>query len=170
MKNDSVKKLTLCALFCALTFAATMISVPAPLVGNVNLGDGIILVSSWFLGGIFCALSSAVGAMLSDIVGGFAIYAPATFIIKALVAFVAFVVYIVLRKTKIPDIPSKIISGLAGELIMIFGYLIYESLFLGYGAGAFANVPFNAIQGAIGITVAVIVGKVIDGIKKAQIR
>ena len=81
----SVRALCLAALFAALSCIGTFISVPLP-IGYFNLGDIFVLSGAFLLGAPFGAVAAGVGSALADIFMGFVIYAPATFVIKALVA------------------------------------------------------------------------------------
>ena len=153
MKNERIYKLVLSAVFCALVFTMTWISIPAPTVGNINLGDCMVLLSGVLLGNAYGAVAAGLGAALCDLAGGYAIYAPATFVIKALMVVVVFLgcKYIPRGKQL-----SLILSALVAEMVMILGYLVYEAFALGYGVGAVASIPFNAIQGGANIVVFVL--------------
>ena len=156
MNRKRVEKLVLSAVFCALVFAATWISVPAPSVGNVNLGDAMILLCAWILGGPWSVVAAAMGAALTDLAGGYAIYAPGTLVIKALMVAVALGVCRLMKGLRVSDFWARLLSGIAAELVMIAGYLLYEAFFLSLGAGALLNLPFNAIQGTVCVTAALL--------------
>jgi uncharacterized membrane protein len=166
MNQRRIQKLVFSAVFCALTFAATWIFVPAPGVGNVNLGDGVLLLCAWILGGPWAVISAALGATLADLSSGFALYAPATLLIKALMVGVAL---LVLRlSARLPSRLSRILSAVFAEIVMVVGYFLYECLVLGitlgidgYGIVSLANIPFNAVQGIFGILLATLVYEVL---------
>lgn len=154
MDKTQIKRLSVTAMFTALVFAFTWIQVPAPFIGNINLGDALILLSAWTLGGWGSVIAAGAGAALCDLLGAYAIYAPGTFFIKALMALSVLGISRLLSGKKLNSILSLIISGICGELVMILGYFIYESVVLRYGfPTAAANIPFNAIQGVCGIAV-----------------
>ena len=158
MSQKRTQKLALASLFAALIFAATWVAFPTPLGGNVNLGDCIILLAAWFPLEPWSILAAAVGASFTDLAAGYAIYAPATFVIKALMAFVA-----VLVKRGMPKLSTvwrALISGVAAELLMVAGYFLYEGILYGFGA-ALVNVPFNLVQGGIAITAAIVLSLVL---------
>ena len=154
------KNLTLTALFCALVYIATWIYIPAPVVGNVNLGDAAILLAAWTLGGPWAAIAAALGATLADLSAGFVLYAPATFLIKAAMVGTAL---LALRFTaKLPAWLSSVLSAVAAEAVMILGYFLYEFFVLGilfqfegYTVAAVANIAFNAIQATAAAVIAV---------------
>ena len=168
MNQKRLRKIVFSAMFCALVFAATWISIPTPVVGNVNLGDGVLLLCAWMLGGAWAAVAAAVGAALCDLALSYAVYAPATLVIKALMVVVAIAVAkLCARRLHMHERIARLISAVCAELAMILGYFAYEALALGYGIAAAANIPFNAIQGSLGIAVAFFVYEVLHraGIK-----
>ncbi len=151
MKTNT-KQIISAALFAALTLVLTFfVKIPLP-TGYANLGDCAVLLAGWILGPLFGFLAAAVGSMLADIFSGYAIYAMATLIIKGLMALIAYSLYKKLKKHA-SRILSLIISGTFAELLMVFGYFVFEDIL--YGAGmALVNIPFNALQGAVGLFVA----------------
>ncbi len=139
MKNNRIKRLVLCALFAALSFVATVIPIPVPMLhGYVNIGDCMVLLCAYMAGGIFGAVSVGAGCALADITLSFALYAPATFIIKALMAYVA---YLFFRKG---TALFRVLGCILAEGIMVVGYLVFEYFLC--GAGCLASVPGNLIQ------------------------
>lgn len=155
MNQQRIRKLVISAVFCALVFAATWIYIPAPSVGNVNLGDGMLLLCAWMLGGPWAAVAAATGAALCDLVSGFALYAPATFVIKALMVVVAIGCFGLFQKLRLHATVCRALSAVCAELVMIVGYYLYESTVVLHSfIGAAANIPFNAVQGLFGIVLA----------------
>jgi len=143
MRNLSVKKLTLTGLMAALICVLTMfphIPIPAG-SGYIHLGDGMILLAAMLLGPLAIP-AAAVGSMLADIFSGFALYAPATFVIKGLVALVAWLLY---RKG---HILRTVIAFTAAEAVMVAGYFAFEW----FVAREYAVVDIlgNSIQGISG--------------------
>lgn len=152
MREQQIKRITLSAAFCALTFAATFISIPAPTVGNINIGDGVLLLGVWLLGGAWSVVATATGAALCDLTGAYTIYAPGTLLIKAATAGVALLTKKLTSALPLPL--QRLLSGLCAETVMVLGYFLYEAFFLRLGVeAALLNVPFNGIQGAVGIAI-----------------
>ena len=149
-----LRKIIYSAMFAALVFAGTWVSIPMP-IGNINLSDGMLLVGAWMLGGPWAVVAGAMGATLVDLMGAYAVYAPGTLVIKALMAVVAILLVRLLSKTKLPRPVSLVLSAVAAECVMIAGYFAYEALFLGLGWGALASIPFNAVQGGAAIVLSV---------------
>ncbi|MBR6616808.1 MAG: ECF transporter S component, partial [Oscillospiraceae bacterium] len=88
MKHQNIQKLVFSALLASLTCVCTMvIQIPGLTTGGyINLGDSIVLLCAWYAGGFYGAAAAGIGSMMADIFSGYAVYAPATFVIKALMA------------------------------------------------------------------------------------
>ena len=137
-------------MLASLTCVATMIlRIPSPLGGFINLGDCIVLLCGWLLSPVYGLLAAGIGSALADVFSGYAFYAPATFIIKALMALVAGKTAAALSKKTNPLL-SNTLSGLFAECIMLGGYYIFEGFVYGFVA-SLVNIPANAIQGAVGL-------------------
>lgn len=159
--NDKTKNIVITALMAALTCVATMIiKIPSPLNGYVNLGDCIVLVAGWMLSPAYGFLAAGLGSALADVFSGYMTYAPATFIIKGLMALVAFYGFKSLRQ-KLGNLPSGILSGVAAELVMILGYFVFEGFLYGFLPSA-VNIPANSMQGIAGVVIGVLLAKIFE--------
>ena len=161
MRNPKIQKLALSAFFCALVFVTTQISVPAPAVGNVNLGDGMLLLCAQILGGPWAMVAAAVGAALTDLLSAYTVYAPATLVIKACMVAIFLWIAALLSRCKLPKTAARLISALCAELVMIAGYFLYESLLYAPLTAAL-NIPFNAVQGAVAIALFAVIYPVLS--------
>lgn len=149
MKNDKIQKLVWAGLFTALTTVATMIvRVPSPLGGYVNAGDAVVILSAFLLGPAWGAVAAGLGSALADILAAYVVYAPATLIIKALMALTAGAILQSAKKKN--ALSSAVLGSLLAEVIMITLYFAYEATILGYGWAAVANIPANCAQGVFG--------------------
>lgn len=165
MQKQHTKRIALGALFCALTLVATLFAIPVPITGNVNLGDGCMLLGAWFLGGPLGAVAVALGASLADLISGYAAYAPGTFLIKLAAAGIAILISRMLLSLRLRGAFCRAVAGFCAELIMVLGYFLYEAFILSYGAlTAAANIPFNAVQGLVAILLSVTVYSMIERI------
>lgn len=154
------KKTVFAALFAALTCVMTMlIKVPSPLKGYLNLGDSAVLVSGWFLGPAYGFAAAAIGSALADLFGGYAVYVPATFVIKGTMALLAFAVAHSGEKPKLTV--RRIISGIVAEAFMVLGYFVFEGFLYGF-APSLLDIPANILQGAFGIVLGVTAAKVFE--------
>jgi len=155
------KKIVMAALLAALCCVATMIiKIPSPLKGYLNLGDCIVLLSGWLLSPFYGFIAAGIGSALADIFSGYVTYAPATFIIKGLMALVAYFGFKTL-KNKIGDLPSRIISGTVAEVIMILGYFVFEGFLYGF-IPSIVNIPANVMQGVAGLILGIIMIKIFE--------
>lgn len=159
--NSKIKKLVIASLLAALTCVATMIiKIPSPLEGYLNLGDCIVLVCGWMLAPGYGFLAAGLGSALADLFSGYVAYAPATFVIKGLMALIAFVCFRLLQK-KIGKFSSRLIGGILAEMAMILGYFVFEGFLYGFGA-SLVNIPANAVQGVAGLVIGLILIKVFE--------
>ena len=155
-RNRHLRQIVLCALFTALTCLATVaVQMPAPVVGYIHLGDCMVLCAAFLQPPAYGVAAAGIGSALADFILGFAIYAPATLVIKALFAIVAFCLSRALRPL-MPLPISRLIGGVAGGTLMTLGYFAYEAWLLGYGMAAAANIPLNLVQAGIGVALSVI--------------
>ncbi|MGI6020681.1 MAG: ECF transporter S component [Lachnospiraceae bacterium] len=151
MINSKTQRLVFAALFAALTFVGTMIiRIPTPgTSGYIHLGDTFVVLSGIILGPVYGALAAGIGSALADLIGGYFLYIPATFIIKALIALGVALIYHKFTPSKLAPTVKCIICGIYSTLFVAIGYFIFE-VFI-YGAGALASVPANLIQGVSGL-------------------
>ncbi len=157
MKNTT-GKIIMTSMLAALVCVATMIiKIPSPLKGYINLGDCIVLLSGWTLSPVYAFFAAGIGSLLADVFSGYIIYAPATFVIKGVMAICASVGYGLLNK-KIKETFSRILSGFVAELVMAIGYFMFEGLLYGFAA-SLVNIPANVVQGTIGLILGVILIK-----------
>lgn len=150
-KMDSkTKTMAEAALFAALACIATMIiKIPSPLKGYLNLGDCVVLAAGWMLSPLYGFLAAGLGSALADVFSGYAAYAPATFVIKGLMAPIAYYGFRMLRG-KISVVKCRIFSGAIAEITMVLGYFLFEAVLYGAAAAAVNALP-NGVQGAAGL-------------------
>lgn len=158
--SEKTKKLVTSAMLTAIVCIATMvIKIPTPLKGYLNLGDCAVLLSGWILPPAYGFLAAGTGSAFADIFSGYALYAPATFIIKGVMALGAYWIFTLSNK-KFNSLLSRLLSGLACEIIMVLGYFIFEGFLYGFVSSA-VNIPINGIQGVIGLILGVLLIKLL---------
>lgn len=157
--NEKIKILVYAALLCALTFVGTMlIQIPTGTNGYIHIGDGFVLLCGYMLGPVWGALAAGIGSALVDISTSYMLWAPGTFVIKALMAAIACIVFRFLTgKTKLKSLSSAVFSGILSELFMVVGYFFYAALILGNGLSAAASIPSNSIQGVTGVIISTLI-------------
>lgn len=150
MKNDKIKKIVWAGLFTALTAVATMvIQIPSPTGGYVNAGDAVVILGAFLLGPGWGALAAGLGSALADLFAGYVIYAPATFVIKGLMALCAGALIRRGKKGR-RSLGFAVAGSVLAESIMIAGYFAFTATVLGFGWGAVAEIPGNAVQAVFG--------------------
>lgn len=157
MNFKKTTKLAVAALFTAIICVATFIvKIPSPATnGYFNLGDCFVILAGLLLAPGYGALAAGLGSALADILAGYMQYAPATFIIKALMALcVYFITRLFNDKHRFI---SRICAGISAEIIMVLGYFGYEALILEYGLAAAGSILSNVMQGIVGIIAATVI-------------
>lgn len=114
--------------------------------GYIHMGDAFIITAAYFIG-VYGVPAAAIGSILADIISGYSIYVPATFIIKGLMAFTT---YLLLRKNN--NIAGVIFAAVICEIIMSAGYFLYDTVIYGFAAAA-VTLPFSLIQAGAGIII-----------------
>ena len=151
--NNKIKKITLSGLLATLTFIMTRyFSIPTAITGNINIGDSIVLLSGLILGPLYGGLAAASGSAFADLVSPYAIYTPATFIIKGLVAVTVAVLFKKFKNLKLKL--NLLISSAIAEIIMILGYFLFEAFVLEFGVlVASYQLINNAVQAVASILI-----------------
>ena len=154
MKTVNVKKLALGGMLSAVILVMTIgMHLPVPATGGyVHLGDGFIFLTAAVLGP-YAALAAGIGSALADLLGGYFIYIPATFIIKAAMGLIAG--KFAAQSSGI----KRIIVFAIAEAVMVVGYFAFEWLLYG-GAAALGAVLPNLVQGAFGVILGLILTEI----------
>ena len=160
MKDLKVRKITFTALFAAIICVMTFIVRIPTANGYLNLGDCVVLAAGWLLAPGYGFLAAGIGSALADVFSGYIVYAPATFLIKGLMALIAFFGGRALRG-KLGELGAEILSGAAAELWMVAGYYVFEGFVYGFAPSA-VNIPANGVQGAAGLILGVLLVKALE--------
>lgn len=149
-----VRLLALTGLFAALGCVGTMVlQVPSPTGGYMNLGDAVVILGAWLLGPVYGAVAGGVGPAMADLLSGYAVYVPATLVIKAVMALTAALLYRALKRR------GLLLCAAAAEVPMVLGYWLFDGLLAAAsGGGALglcltasaAGIPSNLVQAAFG--------------------
>lgn len=161
---SKTKKIVMAALMASMVCVATMIiKIPSPMKGYINLGDCVVLLCGWLFAPGYAFVAAGLGSALADIFYAYFAYAPATFVIKGLMALVAFCCYKLLHKY-VGKLASQIIGGVIAEVVMVLGYFVYEGFLYGFAA-SLINIPANAVQGVAGLVLGVSLIKIFERLK-----
>lgn len=152
--KTNLKKLVMTALFAALACVATMsIRIPTPGTnGYIHPGDAVVILSGIILGPVYGLLAGGIGSAMADLLGGYFVYVPITFVIKGLIALIAGLIYQKAGKTKTSRYVGVVLGGIVDIILVAGGYFLCESFMYG-AAGAAASIPANIIQGIGGLVI-----------------
>lgn len=155
--KSNLKKIVMAALLAAFACVATMsIRIPTPGTGGyIHPGDAIVILSGVILGPAWGLLAAGIGSAMADMIGGYFIYVPITFVIKGAVAFVAGVIYRNMGKTSKSRYIAVVLGGIVDIILVAGGYFLCECPLYGIAAAA-ASVPSNIIQGIGGLMIGIV--------------
>lgn len=162
MQNNT-KRLILSALFAALACVATLsIRIPTPgTSGYIHPGDAIVILCGVFLGPVYGGLAAGIGSALSDLIGGYFLYVPITFVVKGAIAFLAGGLYQKLRQKGVSPYLGVTAGGVIDMILVPVGYGILEIPIYGLAA-ALGTMPANFVQGVGGLVLALLLFPVLS--------
>ena len=142
MARKKIKRLTAGGMLAALVAVFTAyVSVPIA-GGYFHPGDAMIALSAVVLGP-YAAIPAAIGSGLADILAGYTIYAPFTFVIKGLVGLIAGWGC----KNGRLGLRTSAVLVLAG-LVIPAGYFAVDCVLYSF-ATALASLVWNCLQGVV---------------------
>ena len=155
MRDSRVKFIVLIAMFIAMVTVTTYIGIPWPtaLGGYMHLGTLTSLIIALAFGKKYGALSGGIGMALFDFFSVlYAQWTIGTLIVRFIVGYVVgLIAFDSKRGAQGTSLIRNIIAIVVGAAIMIVGYFLYEAIFLGGIAAAFASITGNAIQFILGL-------------------
>lgn len=166
--NTKAVSLAIDGLFIALTCVATaFINIKLPIISNgglIHLGNVPLFLAALLFGKRTGALAGAFGMALFDLLSGWAIWAPFTFVIVGLMGYCAGAL------TEKPNHKTQLWNLLAIGLaciIKVAGYYLAEGIIYGNWIAPVSSIPGNIIQVvAAGILVLPILPALHKGIAK----
>ncbi len=149
MKKLTLRRLVLTALFTALSCVATLvIQIPSPTNGYFNLGDCFVMLGAFVLGPWLGGFAGGVGSMIADLIS-YPMYAPATLVIKALMAILGGLLFRVMEKRG-RNITGEILGALCGEVVMMAGYFTFEAFLYAPASALGSLLLTNLPQAGVG--------------------
>lgn len=146
IKNTKIKKVTLTALLAALCVISTLIYIPFS-AGFVNLGDCLMLLSGFMLGPLYGGIAAGLGSAAADLLLGYAIYTPATLLLKASGA----AVFALIIRRHPGSRVTRFWAALAAEAIVSVGYFLWELIIYAQVTTALVSALGSLVQSAIAI-------------------
>lgn len=146
------------SLLIALVFVATVfLNIKLPIGGNgglVHLGTGMLFISSILFGPKKGAIAGSLGMALFDLMSGWTIWAPGTFIARGLQGYI--VGKFAWSKGKNGSSIGLNLLGMVVSIpVMLVVYYLYESIIFGNWIVPLGSIPGNLIQIAVGMIVAI---------------
>lgn len=177
-RDNKTKLLVTTALLTALVLICTLLlKIPVGPDCYIHLGDAVILLAVILLPRPYACFAGSVGATLADLMGGFAFWAPWTFVVK-LIFVLIFGIFLdrsrklIAKQTcrsiqgsetaarTIAGIPAiEFIGLIISGLVAVIGYFLAEYMLFGAWLPAATCIPFNCIQVAIGAIIAELLAK-----------
>ena len=156
MRRNRIKMMCISGIFSAIVFVVTAYLHIPTYNGYVHCGDGFIFLAACILPTPYAMLVGAIGALLADLLTGFAIWAPGSVVIKALIAML-----FSCKAKKIVTVRNSIML-LPAALISIVGYYLYEVLITGNFIVSLSGIPGSAIQAVASSIVFITAGLAMD--------
>ena len=156
MKKNRTKLMCLTGIFSALVFVITAYLHIPTYNGYVHCGDGLIFLAACVLPMPYSIIVGALGAMLADLLTGFAIWAPGSMIIKGLLALL-----FTCKSNKILT-KRNLVMLLPAALISAAGYYLYEALITGSFIASLSGIPGSIIQAVASSILFVVAGLAMD--------
>ena len=156
MKKNTIKLVCITGIFSALVFVITAYLHIPTYNGYVHCGDGVIFIAACILPMPYSIIVGALGAMLADLLTGFAIWAPGSMIIKGLLALL-----FTCRSKKIIT-KRNLIMLLPAALISAAGYYLYEVLITGNFIAPAVGILASLVQALASSIVYIVIGAAMD--------
>lgn len=155
--SENTRNITITALCTTIVFLLTyMIKIPLA-SGYVHFGDAALYMFAAVLDAPFALIAGAFGEMLADIAGGYAVYAPFTFVIKALMAGP----FILIRKKSGAVVSTgTVLMALVSGIICVSGYFCCDLLIA--RAYAVADIIPNIIQASGSLVIFTVFGSALE--------
>ena len=142
--------------FVALVFVVTAyLHIPTN-NGYIHIGDGFIYLAASLLPWPYAVFVGAGGALLADVLTGFAVWAPGSVVVKAVTAL------LFSSKGKRIITLRNALALLPASVICAGGYYLYEALIYSNFISPLAGIPANLTQSVASAVLFVVSGLVIE--------
>ncbi len=162
MENKNQRRLKymcLAGVLTALVFVFTAyLHVPSA-TGYVHIGDGFIYFAACLLPLPYALFVGAGGALLADCLTGYAVWAPGSAVIKALI------VLCFCRKSNKICNGRNFIALLPAAVLCVGGYYLYGALLAGSFTSPVTEIPGNLMQSVCSSVLFVVLSLAADRLK-----
>lgn len=141
-------KIVLIALSCAIVSVFTsLIRIPVLGTGGyISLCDVAVTFFAYSFGPVLGFLAGGLGTAISDLIGGYAQFAPISFVVHGIEGLL---IGLIVRGTY-TSIWRKLLAGVVATLTVACGYFSLTGLFLTTFSEALTEFGPNLIQGGVG--------------------
>ena len=148
--------LIITSLLIALVFVSTVfLNIKLPITANgglVHLGTGMLFIASILFGPKKGAIAGSFGMALFDIVGGWMIWSPITFIARGLQGYiVGKIAWSGNREGK--SVPFNLFAMIVSIPPMIAVYYVGEGILFANWIAPLASIPGDFVQNILGIVI-----------------
>ena len=159
MNDLKLKRMCTTGVLTAVVFIFTAyLHIPVS-TGYVHVGDAFIYLSACILPLPYAICVGILGAILSDCLTGYALWAPGSAIIKALT------VLCLSRKSAKIVCTRNVIGLIFCLLVCAGGYYLYEAIITGNFTAPLTGIPGNIIQALLSSVLFILLGKALDKLK-----
>lgn len=160
--SKHIRLMCITGLFAALIYVMTAyLHIPTG-AGYTHAGDGLIYLAACMLPTPYAVAAGAIGGALADGLTGFAVWMPATIVIKAVTAL------FFTRKTDKMICPRNLLGIIPSLILCVVGYSLYEGVVMSGGfsktaiVAAFGQTPAYCIQVLASSVLFVLLGVALD--------
>lgn len=149
----SARELCVTAVMTALVFLATFVPrIPIPL-GYAHLGDAVIFLLALLLGRREALIAACLGSALSDVLGGFFLWAVPTLLIKFVMADIVWR----MAGRSSAGMARTTAAFLLASLWMAAAYTAFGALLYASAAAGLASAPGLLMEGLVNTAAALLV-------------
>lgn len=158
-RSDKIKYMCLAGIWTAVVFVFTAYLHVPSYTGYTHVGDGFIYLAASILPLPYALFVGAGGALLADCLTGYALWAPGSVVIKALI------VLCFCRKSKKICGGRNLFALLPAAVLCVGGYYLYGALLAGSFAAPVTEIPGNILQSVFSSILFLLLGGALDKFK-----
>lgn len=147
-EKNKTFELVIDAMFVALTFVATwLINIRLPLAGSgglIHLGNVPLFIGGMLFGKKTGAIAGSFGMALFDLMSGWTVWAPFTFVIVGAMGYV--IGWISEKEPFKWNMANHVLSVILAIIIKVAGYYFAEVILYGNWITPVGSIPGNIIQ------------------------